>query len=166
MARMKTLLTAAAALLLLAGCSSHGNIADNAAAPPLNVISETPGGWGSLAGMVGRTPADSGLFQNSAINVDLDALLGAEAEKYKLAASAGTPLTREGPVLVTIANDRSTFLTILPGDHALQAGLKQNGRWRLWTTPAASVPQPPAVKALVNGQMPSRPDAPISPGRS
>jgi len=149
MTRMKMLLTPAAAVLLLAGCSSHGNIADNAAAPPLNVITETPGGWEALSGMVGRTPADSGLFQNSAIIVDLDALLGPDAEKYKLAASAGTALTRDGPVLVTIASDHSTFLTILPDDHALQAGMKRNGKWQLWTTPAASVPQPPAVQALL-----------------
>ena len=98
-----------------------------------------------------RTPADSGLFQNSAILVDLDALLGADAERFKQAASAGTPLTRIGPVLETIANDRTTFVTILPADHALQAGMKQNGRWRLWTTPAAKVPQPPVVQALLKG---------------
>lgn len=148
---MKTSFAAAAALVLLGGCSSHDVIADNAAAPPLNAMAETPGGWEALAGMVGRTPADSGLFQNSAILTDLDALLGADAERFKQAASAGTPLTRIGPVLETIANDRTTFVTILPADHALQAGMKQNGRWRLWTTPAAKVPQPPVVQALLKG---------------
>jgi hypothetical protein len=134
--------------LLLGACSSGGNIANNSVAPP-EVVTETPGDWSALGGMIGRTPAASGLFANSAVNVDLDALLGRAAEHYKRAAETGSPLTREGPVLVTIGGDRTTYLIILPADHSLQAGFKQNGKWQVWTTPAAQVPQPAVIKALL-----------------
>ncbi|WP_114229085.1 MULTISPECIES: hypothetical protein [Sphingomonas] len=136
------------ALLSCAACSSGGNIANNSVAPPA-VVTETPGDWSALAGMTGRTPADSGLFTNSAISTDLDALLGPASAAYREQARSGSPLTRDGPVLVTIGTARTSFLVILPSDHALQAGLKQNGKWRLWTTPAAQVPRPAAIAALL-----------------
>ena len=137
------------AALLLAACSSGGNIAENTAGPPLDAIGERPGDWSRLAGAVGRTPAASGLFENSAITVDLNALLGAEAGAYRSAAETGSALVREGPVLVTIGGDRTSFLVILPGDHALHAGLKRPGGWKTWTTPGAEVPLPANVRALV-----------------
>jgi hypothetical protein len=135
--------------LLLTACSSGGNIAENTAAPPLNVMSETPGDWSDLGGMVGRTPAASGLFEASAITVDLNALLGAEAEPFRRKAETGSALVREGPVLVTIGGDRDSYLAIMPSDHALAAGLKKDGRWKRWTTPGAEVPLPASIRALV-----------------
>ena len=136
------------AALLLAACSSGGNIAENTAGPP-DAISERPGDWSALVSTVGRTPADSGLLQQSPISVDLNALLGADAAAFRSAAETGSELVREGPVLVTIGGDRNSYLVIVPSDHALQAGLRTAGGWKRWTTPGAEVPLPASVKALV-----------------
>lgn len=138
-----------AATLWLGACSSRSPVAEDAKAPPLNVMTETPGEWSELDDMVGRTPPESGLFEKSPIITDLDALLGPDATAFKRVAARGSALTRAGDELVTIAADRSAFLTIQPGDHALQAGMKRDGRWQVWTTPAAKVPQPAAVQALL-----------------
>lgn len=134
--------------LFLAACSNDGNIAENAVTPPLNVTSETPGDWSELAGMIGRTPAASGLFEKSPVTIDLNALLGPDAIRYRRAAETGSALVKDGPVLVTVGGDRTSYLVILPSDHAISAGLKQNGRWRVWTTPAAQVPEPARIAAL------------------
>ena len=136
------------AALLLAACSSGGNFAENTAGPP-DAISEQPGDWSGLLSTVGRTPADSGLLQQSPISVDLNALLGADAAAYRAAAETGSALVREGPVLVTIGGDRSSYLVIMPSDHALHAGLRTAGGWKRWTTPGAEVPLPVSVRALV-----------------
>lgn len=136
------------AALLLAACSSGGNIAENTAGPP-DAISEQPGDWSGLVSTIGRTPADSGLLQQSPISVDLNALLGSDLARFRQAAETGSALVREGQVLVTIGGERTSYLVIVPSDHALAAGLKTPGGWKTWTTPGAEVPLPASVQALV-----------------
>ncbi|MCW3798137.1 hypothetical protein OMW55_10010 [Sphingomonas sp. BN140010] len=137
------------ALLLTAACNRNDRIAQNAATPPLNVTSETPGDWSELRLLTGRTPADSGLFQDSPITVDLNALLGAEATTYRRAIEGGSMLAPVGPVLITVAADRSAYLVIFPDDHALEAGLKTPRGWRRWNTPGSNVPRPAAIAQLL-----------------
>jgi len=133
----------------LAACGGNDKIAQNAATPPLEVTSETPGDWSDLQLMVGRTPADSGLFEDSPITVDLNALLGRDATTFRRAIEGGSALTQVGPVLVTLARDRTAYLIIYPDDHALEAGLKHAGDWRRWNTPGSAVPRPAAIQALL-----------------
>jgi len=135
--------------ILTAACNQNDKIAQNAAMPPLNVASETPGDWSDLNLLVGRTPADSGLFADSPITVDLNALLGAQATTYRRAIEGGSALTRVGPVLVTVAPDRSAYLLLYPADHALEAGLKTASGWRQWNTPGSHVPRPAAIGQLL-----------------
>jgi hypothetical protein len=137
------------AALLTAACNQNDRIAQNAATPPLNVMSETPGDWSDLRLLVGRTPAESGLFEDSPITVDLNALLGPDAIVYRRAIKGGSALTRSGDVFVTVAPDRSAYLVIYPADHALEAGLKRANGWRRWNTPGSQVPRPPAIEQLL-----------------
>ena len=135
--------------ILTTACNQNDRIAQNAATPPLEVTSETPGDWSDLRLLTGRTPADSGLFQDSPITVDLNALLGAEATNYRRAIEGGSALTQVGPVLVTTAADRTAYLGIHPSDPALEAGLKTAAGWRRWNTPGSRVPRPAAIGQLL-----------------
>lgn len=138
-------------LPLLAACGEADTVARNEVPPPLNDVAERPGDWSPLAQMVGRAPAESGLLVNSAITVDLDALLGPMAGPFRQAMATGTPLGREGQVLVTRARGGDAYLLIFPEDHALEAGLRGAGGWQTWTTPGASVPRPPSIERLRGG---------------
>jgi len=135
--------------ILTAACNQNDTIAQNAAMPPLNVASETPGDWSDLRLLAGRTPADSGLFEDSPITVDLNAMLGRDAITYRRAIEGGSVLTPVGPVLVTLAPDRRAYLVIYPADHALEAGLKTATGWRRWNTPGSDVPRPVAITQLL-----------------
>lgn len=135
-------------LLPLAACGDD-TVAANAAVPELDVMAETPGDWSDLRGMIGRAPAESGLFERSAITVDLNALLGEDARAFRSAMGNASPLRRDGPVLVTLSPTRQAYLLLLPSDHALEAGLRKPGGWRVVRTPGAEVPRPPAVAALL-----------------
>ena len=67
-----------APLLLLAAlsaCSGDDKWADNVTTPALETMSETPGDWSALDGMIGRRPSESGLIENSPVSVDLNARL-------------------------------------------------------------------------------------------
>jgi hypothetical protein len=135
-------------LCSLAACGRGEELAANAQTPDLETMVETPGDWSALAQAMGRTPADSGLLQQSPIITDLDALLGGRAKDYRLALGDATPLQREGGVLVTIGKSGRAWLVIAPGDHALAAGLKDGDEWQRFETPGAQVPLPPSVKRL------------------
>ena len=137
--------------LCLAACSGSDKVAGNAVVPDLNTTSETPGDWSALAQAVDRTPADSGLLKQSQITVDLDSLLGARVQQFRLTLSDGTPLRREGEVLVTVSQSGQAYLIIAPADHALAAGLKSGGQWQRFVTPGAEVPVPPSVQRLLAG---------------
>ena len=109
---------------------------------------ETPGDWSALAQAMGRTPAESGLLQQSPIITDLDALLGERARDYRLALGDATPLQPEAGVLVSIGRSGRAYLVIAPDDHALAAGLKNGENWQRFETPGAQVPLPPSVERL------------------
>lgn len=133
----------------LIGCGDTDKIANNALAPDLETMTEEPGDWSALAQLVGRTPAESGLLQQSPITVDLNALLGANAGPFRLQMGRGSPLTREGGVLVTVGDGGAAYLVLQPGDHAMEAGLKERDGWRRYSTPGAAVPTPPSVTTLL-----------------
>jgi len=135
---------------LCAACSNSDTdkIAENAIPPSLNVGTEAGGDWSPLQLMAGRAPAESGLFVNSPITTDLNAMLGPDLPRYREAMATGSTLSREGPVLVTAARGRNAYLVIYPADHAMEAGLRGPGGWRTWTTPGAAVPRVPTVERL------------------
>ena len=145
---MKPALSIAFALLL-AACGNDDQVASNGPLPDLATMSETPGDWSALDGLIGRTPADSGLFVASPITVDLNAMLGPSAGLYRTAMGNASRLDRLGSVLVTIGEGGQAFLTIQPADHAIEAGIRIQGRWRLFHTPGAQVPRPAVVTALL-----------------
>lgn len=147
--RMKILPMLPAVAVLLAGCGGPDKYAENAATPDLATASETPGDWSQLRPMIGQTPDESGLLrERSPISVDLNALLGPNAERFRTAMAGASPLVRQGPVLVTIAPSRQAYLVILPSDHAFEAGFKDGGSWRTFRTAGAMVPRPPLVAQL------------------
>lgn len=130
-----------ACLLALAACSDGDKWAENVATPTLTTMTEQPGDWSALDGMVGRRPSESGLIETSSISVDLNALLGPEAGAFRSAMMRAGPLERRGDLLVAQAPD--AWLVLQPGDHAFRAALRRNGRLREWQTPGADVPSPP-----------------------
>lgn len=144
---------AASLFLLLAGCGQSGPVAENAngATPALAVTSETPGDWSNLELMIGRTPADSGLLQESPITVDLNALVGPQLDLFRLRMGDSTQLRGEGGVLVSLARSGDAYLVIDPADHALEAGLKASDGWRTFTTSGAEVARPASVARLRGG---------------
>lgn len=130
-------------LLPLAACSDDEVPENGAAVPPISVTSETPGDWSALSELVGRTPADGALIDNSPISVDLNATLGPDAQRFRSAMMRAGPLTREGPLLIARAPD--AWLVLQPGDHAFRAALRTAQGWREWQTHAAEVPRPAGV---------------------
>jgi hypothetical protein len=125
--------------LLLAGCSGEPE-ATTHNIPSLSEMTEKPGDWSALDGLVGRTPADSGLFENSPVVVDLTAALGPEFAGYRDAMMRAGPLTRVGPLMVAKAPD--AWLILQPADHAFRAAQRTDAGWRQWQTAGARVPLP------------------------
>lgn len=134
--------------LLLPACGDQ-SVASNAAVPDLNVMSETPGDWSDVRLLEGRTPAESGLFEDSPVTVDLNALVGEDVQAFRRAMATAGPIVRAGPVLWTASRDGSAYLLIYPDDHAIEAGLKRRGVWEVFRTPGAEVPVPAPVTALL-----------------
>lgn len=137
--------------LALSGCGDDTKYAQQAVPPALNEMAETPGDWSRLTGAVGRTPGDSGLLTNSPITVDLNAMLGAQVEAYRAAMADAGPLVREDGVWVSRSRTGNGYLVIQPRDHAMEAGLRQDGKWRTFRTAGSDVPRPATVRALVQG---------------
>jgi hypothetical protein len=133
---LATLLLAAA----LPACSNQDKWADNVATPALTTMTEEPGDWSALDGMVGRRPSDSGLIERSAISVDLQALLGRDAQAYRNAMMRAGPLVRRGGLMVSEGPE--AWLVLDPAEHAFRAGLLRGGQLQEWQTPGADVPRP------------------------
>jgi hypothetical protein len=129
-----------ALLLLLPAACGPDQVAENAAVPALNVISESPGDWTALELMVDRTPADSGLIDDSPISVDLTAKLGPDLAAWRSAMMRAGPLRRQGNLLVARAPD--AWLVLQPADHAMRLALRSKDGWREWETAGATVPRP------------------------
>lgn len=129
-----------ALLLLLPSACGPDQVAENAAVPPLEVTSETPGDWSALEEMVGRTPAESGLIDKSPISVDLTAKLGPDLAAWRSAMMRAGPLRREGNLMVAQAPD--AWLVLQPADHAMRLALRSGSSWREWETAGAAVPRP------------------------
>lgn len=127
-------------ILLATACSGNEKVSENAVMPPLDVVSETPGDWSGLDSLIGRLPADSGLFENSPVSVDLNATLGPDLAAYRSAMMRSGPLRREGSLMVARAPD--AWLVLDPEDHAFRAAMKGPRGWREWQTPGAEVPLP------------------------
>ncbi|WP_338502702.1 hypothetical protein V6R86_05175 [Sphingomonas kaistensis] len=128
------------ALSLLAACSNDEPPVNNAAAPPLEQMSEDPGDWTALNGMIGRRPSESGLIDSSPISVDLNARLGSSAKAFRDAMMTAGPLTRQGNLLVS--KGPNAWLVLDPEGHAFRAGLIRNGRLEEWQTAGTDVPRP------------------------
>jgi hypothetical protein len=129
--------------LLLAACRDEPEPAAAAAAnavPPLERVSEKPGEWNGLDGLVGRTPMDSGLIESSSVSVDLSSALGPDLSAFQAAMMRAGPLTRLGPLLVTRADN--AWLVLHPADRAFHAALLGPEGWREWHTAGAEVPIP------------------------
>ncbi|MFC7535813.1 hypothetical protein ACFQPG_00350 [Sphingomonas sp. GCM10030256] len=133
----------------LAACGGDDVVAENAVAPDLNLMSEVPGDWSALSGMIGRTPVESGLFEESPVLVDLNAMLGPDVARFRAALHNATPLVREGRVIVTRAHDGQAFLVIDPAQYGLLAGLRQGSGWRTFETPGADVGRPASVQRMI-----------------
>lgn len=138
---MRFILLSLSLPLLLAACGSGDDgVAEGAAVPTLAVMSEKPGDWTALDGMVGRRPAESGLIENSPISVDLDARLGEHAGRFRDAMMRAGPMVREGRLMVVRGPD--SWLVIDPADHSFRAAMQDHGQLREWQTPGASLPAP------------------------
>lgn len=135
--RLSATFLAAAAL---SACSGNEKWADNADTPALEQMTEAPGDWSNLEGMIGRRPSESGLIDTSTISVDLNARLGAAAKPYRNAMMAAGPLTRRGNYLVTEGPE--AWLVLDPAGHAFRAGLRRGGQVEEWQTAGADVPRP------------------------
>jgi hypothetical protein len=124
----------------LAACSSGDKWAENAATPTLTTMTEQPGDWSALEGMIGRRPSESGLIERSPVSVDMQSRLGPAAKAYRDAMMRAGPLTRRGALLVAEGPD--AWLVLDPDDRAFRAGLLRNGRLEEWQTAGADVPRP------------------------
>lgn len=141
------------AVLLLAACGDRSEpaaqTAFNSATPPLETMSEKPGEWTDLDQMVGRTPMDSGLLDNSSVSIDLASALGPDLSSFRAAMMTAGPLTRVGNYLVTRSSE--AWLVLDPADHAFHAGLQGPQGWREWQTAGADVPVPAGFSRAASG---------------
>lgn len=136
-------------IALLSACGNRDVVAEEAVPPAVNELAEMPGDWSALASAVGRTPGDSALFVNSPVTVDLNAMLGPDAEAFRSAMVDAAPLAREGGVLVSASRAKRAYLLIDPAGHALEAGLRREGRWQRYRTAGTELDLPPSIRALV-----------------
>lgn len=146
---------AAAVLIASAACDDGGVVADNAGdIPPIEQTEAPTADWSALEPAIGRTPADSGMLTKGPIVTDLHALLGPEAIAYRQRLERdGGPLARVGQLLVTASppGEQATYLIVDPGQLALEAGYKQDGRWVVRRTASSDIVRPPAIEALMAG---------------
>lgn len=138
-----------ALVLVLGGCGNDAKWAEGAVPPSVNEMAETPGDWSRLAGSINRTPGDSGLLTNSPITVDLNAMLGRDLDAYRRAMSDSGPLRWEVGVLVSRSHAGRGYLVIDPRDHALEAGLRSEGKWRSYRTSGSDLQRPPTIAAMI-----------------
>lgn len=137
-------------LLALSGCGNDDKWAEEAVPPSINEMAETPGDWSRLSGAINRTPGDSGLLTSSPITVDLNALLGPDAEAYKAAMADAGPLHWEDGMLVSRSHAGRGYLVIDPRDHAMEAGLLAGRNWKSFRTAGAEVARPATVTAMLS----------------
>ena len=142
-------------LVSTAACQGEGVVADNVGdIPPIEQTEAPTSDWSTLEPAIGRTPAHSGMLTKGPIVTDLHALLGAEAIAYRqrLERDGGT-LMRADKLLVTVSppGESAIYLIIDPGQLALEAGYKKDGRWVIERTASAEIVRPPAVEALLAG---------------
>lgn len=148
---------AALIILAAAGCADDP-VADRGNDAFANiVISEEPGGdWTTITPAIGQLPSASGLFVHSAITTDLIALLGPKHHAFRQRMALQTPLKRDGNLLYTIGRAPDTvgdeaYLIIDPGGRALEAGVREQGRWTIFRTSGTMVRRPAEVAALEPG---------------
>lgn len=132
------LLLPLALLAATAACSEEKPPSN--ALPSLETMTEDAGNWSALDDLVGRRPAESGLVENSPIEVDLSARLGRDSAAFRDAMMRAGPLERSGPLMMSQGPD--AWLVIQPGEHAFHAALKTPQGWKEWSTPGAAVPVP------------------------
>jgi hypothetical protein len=140
-------------LALLSACSSEPET-NTHNLPSLAEMTEAPGDWSGVQGLIGRTPADSGLIENSPVAVDLVSALGPEFDAWRDAMMRAGPLTREGPLLVSKAPD--AWLVLQPADFAFRAAHRTSSGWREWQTAGASVQPPPGLSPSANAPASAR----------
>ncbi|GAA4010695.1 hypothetical protein GCM10022280_04950 [Sphingomonas swuensis] len=127
-------------ILLASACSGDEKVSSNAATPSLEVMTEQPGDWSELDRMVGRTPFESGLLDESPVTVDINSVLGPEASRFRDAMADAGPLTRRDDLLVATSKSGKAWLVLQPGEHAFRAALRTGQGWREWSTPGTNVP--------------------------
>lgn len=129
--------------------------------PPTPVPTTAPDAWASLDGLIGKYPADTGLFDTSVIAPDLKALLGDRFAAFKTNMQVGAPLLKDGEVLYTTGNkvheggSEMAYLLVDPAQHALEVGLWRGGKLETLTRPAgATIAKPKDVQTLIANAAP------------
>ena len=148
---MRWTMLAAATVISLAACSDDAVADRDGPVPNLSEMAETPGDWSLLNAFVDRPQADSDLFKQSPITVDLNAMLGPRIFDYRKRMAAAGPLVRNGTMLVSVTppGPDAAYLMIEPGDNVIEAGWRESGRWHVERTAGTAMRRPRQVEALL-----------------
>lgn len=164
MRRSVTILTATCVLALAACGRSHdgeksspqagnGNAVATGSANTATGVAQ--GNWSSLDALVGRSPTESGLLDNSAVSADLARLLGDKLAVLKTNLQTASPLERQGQVIFTSGNkphqggSDAAYLLIDPAAKALEVGLWQRGKLSTYKTPGSNIAKPKDIQTMI-----------------
>lgn len=114
------------------------------------------GPWSSLGKLVGKKPADSGLFTSSVIAPTLRDLAGSDYDSFMALMSDSTALQGRGVLYVTGKADGGTsrdaaYLLIDQANQKLEIGLRRSGGQSVYRSPGAAIPKPAAITQTFDG---------------
>lgn len=159
---MRPMLIAALALsLLLMSCSeaadepTTANDVDQAQASIAPTEFGQSGNLAALEKHVGQHPLESRLYDDSAINGELESLLGSKLAVLKANSETAAPLQREGDVLFTSGNKDNEggsdafYLLADTATDALEVGLWEGGELSVYMTPGSNISKPKDIETTI-----------------
>lgn len=145
-----------AACLTLAACGQPQQKAEEKAAQaPAPAPAPQAADWASLEGLVGKYPSESRVFEDSAVAPELSTLLGPKLEVLKTNTQTSGPLNKEGGVYYLTGNKQhegglnEAYVLIDPATKAIEVGLREAGKLRVYTTPGANIAKPKDVQTML-----------------
>ena len=124
--------------------------------------------WNTLPALVGKYPGDFDLFGPGSIATNLKALLGNRLDTLRRNLLVAGPLARAGSVYYLSGNaphqggSDQAYVLLDAARHAVQVGLWERGKLRVYADPGVRIAPPPAIRRWLAQSPPE--DAVAEPG--
>jgi hypothetical protein len=118
--------------------------------------SDTTGPWSGLDRLVGKKPAETGLFTSSVIAAGLRDLTGDDYDSFMALMNETSALQSKGVLWVTGAAANSptrdgAYLIIDQKARKLEVGMRRAGVTTVYRSPGTAILRPPAVTQMLDG---------------